>query len=391
MQRHLLHSPLSSLPPNRPTRRHSHCSCTSPRPTIESLGHAPATPAAGHRPARPFPRHCCCDSLPAPTRAAAPFVVESPASGRFESLPTHLPLRHRQRSGPPSASSNTITGSIKSKQYNYGTVSRTATHPQARTLANVIQQGTAHIRSCGRSRLDVGHGPLRGRVHDGWHLHRWGRWWRWRRRWRWRRDRLRHLRDVVVLRHRWRGTSRGWSPHSWRRLLRRVLDDSGGGWRRGRRHTSSVGPVIVARGNGRWWPALRCVRGHGIRLTLRLGGHFLQHIVRLHKLVDEVARLSVVQLALGDARLLQEGPQRLHLVTSQVEALLLVPANVHDVLEVCRRRNVRLVDLANCASRSAATAHRRSLVHGHVERGCHVGGRHFYRGRGAEEKQSDCG
>lgn len=63
----------------------------------------------------------------------------------------------------------------------------------------------------------------------------------------------------------------------------------------------------------------------------------------LDKVVDKCASVSVTHLLLGDASLLQERLERLLLLSRPVEALLLVPADVRDVLEVGRTRYFRLV------------------------------------------------
>lgn len=104
----------------------------------------------------------------------------------------------------------------------------------------------------------------------------------------------------------------------------------------------------------------------------RFRRYLLQHVVRLHELVDKVTRLTVAQLSLGHAGLLQERAQRLHLVPSQVEALLFVPADVDDVLEIRRSGNVRFVDLPWGAPGSGGCRARAGPVHGHVESGRHI-------------------
>lgn len=72
-------------------------------------------------------------------------------------------------------------------------------------------------------------------------------------------------------------------------------------------------------------------------------------MIRFYKIVDEGARVAIVQLLVGDAGLFQEQIQILDVVTVQVKAFLLGPADVGDVLEIGRHADVCFGDFATAA------------------------------------------
>lgn len=98
-----------------------------------------------------------------------------------------------------------------------------------------------------------------------------------------------------------------------------------------------------------------------------------QHIIALNEVVDERARISVVQLGLGDARLGKELDQHLvALIACQIETLVRIPANVADVHKIRRLTNIRFgyATLLILASRSTQSKIARQEVFGWRMRWC---------------------
>jgi hypothetical protein len=72
--------------------------------------------------------------------------------------------------------------------------------------------------------------------------------------------------------------------------------------------------------------------------------HRFRHFVRVDEIVDEFSGFPVLQLALRDASLRQERPQRL-ILARQVKTTLRIPPDVRHMLEVRRRSNIRFRQL----------------------------------------------